>query len=196
MANINTRKRGTKWEYRFETAKIDGKRKQFSKGGFRTKKEALEAGTKALSEYNSSGLCFVPSEMSYSDYLDYWLSQVSVNLKDTTIDNYKKKIRNHIKPVLGQYYIKSLSSAVIQEFINDKFKNGYSRNTLSVLKGIITNSLGYAVQPLGFIQTSPAVYVKLPSKRAEPSVETRSKKRTVITQEQFSAILELSLIHI
>ena len=40
MAELNVRKRGTKWEYRFECAKVDGKRKQVSKSGFLTKKEA------------------------------------------------------------------------------------------------------------------------------------------------------------
>ena len=47
------RKRGDKWEYRFEGARIDGKRKQYSKGGFRTKKDALEAGTAALAAYQT-----------------------------------------------------------------------------------------------------------------------------------------------
>lgn len=53
MTEINTRKRGSKWEYRFEIASVDGKRKQKSKGEFRTKKGNLEAGTKALNEYNN-----------------------------------------------------------------------------------------------------------------------------------------------
>ena len=40
MASINVAKRGSTWQYRFEGAKVDGKRKQFSKSGFRTKKDA------------------------------------------------------------------------------------------------------------------------------------------------------------
>ncbi|WP_373458227.1 Arm DNA-binding domain-containing protein [Paenibacillus harenae] len=36
------------WEDRIEGAKVDGKRKYITKAGFRTKKEVLEAGTKAL----------------------------------------------------------------------------------------------------------------------------------------------------
>ena len=61
MGKINVRDRNKNnpdkkpnWEYRFEAAKIDGKRKHISKAGFRTKKEALEAGTKALAEYNNA----------------------------------------------------------------------------------------------------------------------------------------------
>lgn len=89
MAKINIRDRNKdkpdkkpNWEYRFEAAQIEGKRKHISKAGFRTKKEALEAGTKALAEYNNAGLHFEPSEISVSDYLDYYFDQhVKINLK-------------------------------------------------------------------------------------------------------------------
>lgn len=50
MASVNTRKRGQKWQYQFEAATIDGKRKQITKSGFKTKKEALEAGTNSESD--------------------------------------------------------------------------------------------------------------------------------------------------
>ncbi|RCW48352.1 hypothetical protein DFP97_10652 [Paenibacillus prosopidis] len=63
------------WEDRFEGAKVDGKRKHITKAGFRTKKEVLEAGTKALAEYNNAGLVFTPSEVSVADYLNYWFEQ-------------------------------------------------------------------------------------------------------------------------
>lgn len=88
MAKLNIRNRNkdkvdkdgkpkaANWEYRFEAAKIDGKRKHISKAGFKTKKEAEVAGTKALAEYNNAGLTFEPSEMSYSDYLDYWFDKI------------------------------------------------------------------------------------------------------------------------
>ena len=73
MASVNVRKRGEKWEYRFEAAKVDGKRRHISKSGFRTKKEALEAGNKALVEYNNGGSAVRPSDMSLSDFLDSYL---------------------------------------------------------------------------------------------------------------------------
>ena len=50
MAQVTARKRGKNWEYRFEIASVDGKRKQKSKGGFRTKTEAMKAGTEALNK--------------------------------------------------------------------------------------------------------------------------------------------------
>ncbi|WP_167958698.1 site-specific integrase [Anaerosporobacter faecicola] len=189
MADINCRKRGSKWEYYFEGAKVDGKRKRISKGGFDTKKSALEAGVKALNEYNNSGLHFVPSELSYSDYLDYWLENYcKVNLKSTTYEGYVKKIRLYIKPALGKYKLRALTSATLQEFINTKFNEGFSRNTLSALKGILSGSIGYAVEPLRFIQANPMLYVKLPLKRATPNTATRTKSRRAITKEELDII--------
>ena len=71
MSSVRTRKRGKKWEYEFDTAKVDGKRHRISKSGFKTKSEAMAAGAEAMAEYNGSGIKFVPSEMSYADFLDY-----------------------------------------------------------------------------------------------------------------------------
>ena len=50
MGELRTKKRGKSWEYSFECARVDGKRKSISKGGFRTKADAIAAGTKAKAE--------------------------------------------------------------------------------------------------------------------------------------------------
>lgn len=191
MASVNTRKRGQKWQYQFEAATIDGKRKQITKSGFKTKKEALEAGTKALAEYNNCGLAFSPSEISFNDYLDFWINEYAkINLKETTVANYEKKIRLYIKPKLGIYKLKVLTPAILQNFINEKFNEGFSRNTLLVLKGILSGSLNYAIEPLRYIKFSPMAAVKLPLQRAIPKTPTRKKEKYVITKEQFNDIIE------
>ena len=89
MGTLRTRKRGKNWEYSFEAAKIDGKRKSISKGGFRTKAEALEAGTKAQVEYNNTGSVFRSSDMSLSDYMDFWIeTHVKNHFSVNTYDSY------------------------------------------------------------------------------------------------------------
>ena len=45
MGQLRTRKRGSTWEWSFEGAKINGKRNPISHGGYRTKAEAITAGT-------------------------------------------------------------------------------------------------------------------------------------------------------
>ena len=73
MGQLRTRKRGSTWQYSFEAAPVNGKRKSIIKGGFRTKADAIVAGTQAMSEYNCSGQTFSPAEVSIADYLDYWI---------------------------------------------------------------------------------------------------------------------------
>ena len=93
MAKINVRKRGNSWEFRFETARVGDKRTQVSKGGFETKKAALEAGTEAMNQYNNSGAVIEPSKISLSDYLDQWMEKYcKVALKPATVENYEKNI--------------------------------------------------------------------------------------------------------
>ena len=163
MSKVNVRKRGQKWQYQFEAAKINGKRKQITKSGFKTKKEALDAGVKALAQYNNSGLYFEPSEISVSDYFDYWYDNyVVLNLKLHTQESYKNYIKNHIKPNLGIYKLKSLTPDILQKFINQKFINGFSKNNLKGLIGVLSGALKYAVYPGEFIKENPMLYVKIP----------------------------------
>ena len=175
------------WEYRFEAAKIDGKRKHISKAGFKTKKDAEIAGTKALAEYNNAGLKFEPSEMSYADYMDYWFDNyVKTSCKYNTQLAYNQIIEGHLKPALGIYKLKSLTPMMIQEYVNQKFTNGLKKTTLTNIMAVLSGSLKYAVVPANLLQSSPAEYVKYPKVSSDRS-ETN---RTVISVEDFNKMLE------
>ena len=189
MGRILTRKRGDYWQYGFESANVNGKRNRIYKGGFKTKTEAITAGTKAAAEYNEAGLHFVPTELSFHDFLDLWVdTYCKINLKEVTVTNYKKKIRLHIKPELGIYKLKALTPTVMQEFINKKAKQNYSRNTLSVIKGILTGSLRYAVQQ-EMIRHSPMTNVTLPSPRNE-LLKSRTSPHVYIPPHRIREIFE------
>lgn len=157
MANISYRNRNkgktgvdgralkANWEYRFYGAPIRGKRQVIQKCGFSPQAEAVEAGTKAYTEYMQVDSVFNPTEMSYSDCLDSWLENyVAVNCKDTTREGYSKRIEYHIRPELGKYRLAAIQTEHIQRFINGLYYKRYSRNTLTNLLGIISNSMKYA----------------------------------------------------
>ena len=92
---VSVRRRGKVYQYQYDIAPINGKRKRVTKSGFKTKAEAEKAGTIAYNEYMQTGHSFVPSSMSYSDYLDYWMKQhCEINLKYHTIQAYKNIICN------------------------------------------------------------------------------------------------------
>jgi len=199
MAKLNIRNRNknkfdkegkakaANWEYRFEAAKIDGKRKSISKAGFKTKKEAEIAGTKAMAEYNNAGLKFEPSEMSFADYLDYWFDNyVKMSCKYNTQTNYLRVIENHLKPALGIYKLRSLTPLIIQEYVNQKFVSGLKKTTLKGIMGVLSGSLKYAVAPANLLQSSPAEYIKYPKVTTDRS----EINRTIISIEDFNKMLE------
>ena len=70
MANVRITKRGKVYQYQFEIAKVDGKRKYINKSGLKSKAEAEKEGIIAYNEYMNTGHKFTPSNMSYSDFLD------------------------------------------------------------------------------------------------------------------------------
>lgn len=185
MASVNVTKRGDKWQYRFEAANVGGKRKQISKSGFRTKKEALEAGTKALAEYNNAGTHFVPTSVSVADYFEFWIQNgATVIHKETTVNTYSWCIKKQIIPRIGQYRLSTLTPTVLTEMINQMKINGYSKSTITVTKAVLSSALDYAVEPLRYIKDNPMRYVRT------PKIERETEKREVISDENWQKIIE------
>lgn len=185
MASVSVSKRGAKWQYRFEAASVGGKRKQISKSGFRTKKEAMEAGTQALAEYNNAGTHFVPSEVSVADYMEYWLQNGATAIhKETTVKTYRSYAKKHIIPRLGHFRLSALTPTVLTELVNQLKINGYSKSTVTVIKAVISSALDYAVEPLRYIKDNPMRYVKT------PKIEKEEEKREVISDENWQKIIE------
>lgn len=119
MGKVNVIKRGNVYQYKFEIAPVDGKRKFKNKSGFLSKNEALKAGIKAYSEYMNTGHAFTPNEISYSDYLDFWLDNYcKTNSKYRTVQTYITLINKYIKPKIGMYRLSSITSVRLNMFIN------------------------------------------------------------------------------
>ena len=135
MRKVNVVKRGKVFQYKFGIAPQGGKRKFKSKSRFKTRATAFEAGCLAYNEYIQTGRCFEPSEISYSDYLDYWMKEhVEINLKYNTVESYRRIINIHLKPKLGCYKLAKITTATLQEFINKLYRDGsYSKNCLKTI---------------------------------------------------------------
>ena len=164
MGNVTIQKRGKYYQYKFEVAKVDGKRKFINKSGFDTKDEAIKAGNIAYTEYLNTGLVFKEKEISFSDYLDYWYENYcEVNLKYNTRRTYKTIMEKYLKPELGKYRLSSLTSVKLNSFIVElcnkyNFKKAYYNNILKVVK----NCFRIATDVYGFIRYNPALTLKLP----------------------------------
>lgn len=158
------RKRGNVWYYYFDVGKVDGKRKkvEYPAEGATTKAEALAVLRRKITEYENSGSVFRPSEISVHDYLKYWMREyVELKLKPNTQYNYESVIRIHILPVLGKFKLKSLTPHILQQFMNNKVREGFARQTLSIIQGLLNKALKHAVYPYKFIPENPMQYVEL-----------------------------------
>ena len=187
MGKINIRKRGNYYEYRIEIANVDNKRKWISKSGFKTKQEALESGTNAYTEYINAGTPFKQCNLSYSDYLDYWLNNYCKNnLKYNTIQTYTIIINKYLKNDLGKYKLSTITSVAINTYITN-LVNSYShsktyfKNILKVIKG----SFRDACNLYGFIKYNPALTIRLPKMD-----DSNNEITHVYTMEEIDSILK------
>ncbi len=164
MSNVTIQKRGNFYQYKFEIAKVDGKRKFLSKSGFKTKSEAEREGVIAYNDYLNTGNSFSSSDMSYSDFLDYWLENYCyINLKYHTIEGYSNIIKNHIKPNIGYFRLSQITRATLQEFINNIYvEKGFSKNFLRNILKVLKTSFTYATDVVGFVKENPSLKVRLP----------------------------------
>lgn len=181
----HVRKRGDKYYYSFEGPKINGKRKRYERVGGKTKKEAYSALRKALEEFESTARVFDSSNLSVHDYLNFWYDDYVVrNLKYNSQVTYKRLIDGRISPLIGKYKLSAVTPHVLQKVIDKETDDGASKQTVSIIKAIITSSFKRAVYPYEFIKTSPAQYLVMPKFDKRKSSTKDSLK--VFTMEDFS----------
>ena len=184
---VSVRKRGKVYEYRIEIASIDGVRKWLTKSGFKTRQEALHEGAIAYNEYYQCGKKQKQKDMSYADYLDYWIDNYcNFNLKYSTIVTYLNIIKLYLKPRLGMYKLSQLDSQMLQEFINDLYvekslSKWYLKGILKTIKG----SLKYACYTVNFINDNPAERVHIPRYEV-----VCGDPAHIFTQEEIERILD------
>lgn len=167
MGQLRTRKRGTTWEWSFEGALIGGKRNPSSKGGYRTKAESLAAGTQAKAEFEN---------------------YVKMNLAHNTQMDYARKIRIHLNPTFGKYRLAALETDVIQKWVDEMKRHGYSRSMVKNTLACLSGALNYAVYPCKYIKYNPCDYVKVPKIITPEEVKTHTEY--ICSKKDFAAIID------
>ncbi|MEH7071991.1 Arm DNA-binding domain-containing protein, partial [Priestia megaterium] len=131
-------KSGYTWSFTIEIGvdPLTGKRKQTTRRGFNTKKEAENA-AKELSTQLENGLNIVDNKMTLNQYLPKWLEMAAKRkVKVTTFVNYENVINNRILPVLGHLTLKDLNGSVCQKFFNllidQELSDGYIKSIYKV----------------------------------------------------------------
>lgn len=153
------------------------------------KKEAKKILDNTIYELEHGMTSALSKDMTLNDYLDCWLeNNVKLNCKYNTYITYKNLINEHVKNTIGDYTIKQLNTYLMQQFINNIYKNNYSKSTLQLTKNMLSGAFKCAIQTYNLIDVNPIKYTEL------PKYETHEKpvKDKIITKEQFNKLIELN----
>jgi integrase len=106
----NVKKRGSTYTYYLYVTDAHGRRRQHSKGGFKTQREAEEARVAAMTA-KATGAYVKAERISVGDFLlDEWLpSRLPPALEESTWHSYDQKIRLHVIPYIGSIPLQQLS---------------------------------------------------------------------------------------
>ena len=182
---VNIRKRGKVYQYQFEISKVDGKRKYISKSGFKTKNEALMAGMKAYDEYINGGNT-KDSQMSYADYLDYWMKEYfEINYKYSTAKRYKETFKV-LKEEIGKYKLSFITPFLLNQSLLKIAQKCKTKEGVRNYQKVIKSSFRDATNHFGFLKYNPAVELQIPKIL---SFETKNGIKHIYSQEEIDRIL-------
>jgi integrase len=168
-------KRGKTWTYVVSIGydETTGKRKQKTKGGFATKKEAQAAAAKLITEINE-GSFVEPSKETLGAFLNTWLEGKKMNLKESSYRLYERFTHTYIIPRLGNVKLEKLKPAHIQTLYSSMAET-LKPTTIHKVHKILKASLDQAVK-FGYIKQNPALYVEKPKEtKAEIQVWTEGQ---------------------
>lgn len=133
------------------------------------KRKAEQFLRETISEYEKlEGL--VEPTTQFSDYVRYWLRQISRKVDEVTMQGYQTLADGHILPYFDHMGIRlrDVDNQILQEYIDEKYENGrkdgnggLSVRSLKLHKNILNQTLNLAVQNK-LILSNPCQFVDLP----------------------------------
>ena len=123
-----------------------GKRKQKTVSGFKTKKEAEKACAELIAQYEN-GLYNEPSQMDMKNFFLYWLENHYKHMvSKSTYEPLTTRVINQITPLIGHIKLRDIKPYHIEKYHNDLFKQGLGAQSVATLHSIVSRSLNYAVK--------------------------------------------------
>jgi hypothetical protein len=122
-------KRGSTWTWHVDVGvdPVTGRRRQQTKGGFKTKRECQAALNDALAALRA-GTFVEPSKRTLESFLvGEWLPAVR-NLRPSTFSNYRTHIRTWVLPALGPIPLQQLSPTQLNAFYQALLTDGRLRD--------------------------------------------------------------------
>ena len=176
------RKRGSTYTWYFDVPDpVTGRRRQYSKGGFRTKKECQQALNEALAALRT-GTFVEPSQRTVAGFLvEEWLPAMHPpRVRPSTWLSYRRNVERHIVPALGRLPLQRLTPAQLTAFYRGLLQDGHRRRrgglapkTVRNIHGALHAALRDAVR-WGYVARNVAAAADLP-KSMTPEMQVWSR---------------------
>jgi integrase len=150
-------------------------RRQVTRGGFATKKDAETALAEFLTRV-AHGHQPAPGRLTVAEYLEEWLVGCELSLAATAFTNYRTVLRTYVVPRLGQVPLLKVTPAALTRLYADLVASGSRRGgplspaTVRTVHRIVSKALGDAVREQ-LLPSNPATHAKLP-RRQRPELQT------------------------
>jgi integrase len=177
------KKRGTSWYYWVELERgPGGERRQKSRGGFKTRKDAERAFGELRDEVRR-GTYVEPSKLSLTRFLDEeWFPSIEASVRPTTLRNYRDLHEAYIKPAFGRTLLANVNPARLNAYYADLLASGRRvgdgglapktvRNVHSMLHKALTDAMRW-----GHLPRNPASLAS-PPKPGRPEMKVWSPEQ-------------------
>jgi integrase len=169
-------RRGATWTAVYDEGHDEhGRRRQRSKGGFPTRREAQRFLTDVLARLGD-GSYAAPSKATLSDYLTgEWLPAVESTVRPLTFTQYASVVRLRILPTLGHLRLQTVTGGHLNSLYRELEQVGLSVSTRRLTHAVIHRALRDAVRW--------GKLVRNPADMADPPAAARSRAQAWTAKE-------------
>jgi len=139
----------------------NGKRIQYRRRGFKSKREAQIELAKLQLKVNEKKEV-TSSKMPFYKYIEQWFNAKKIKLKPSTIQNYEQQIKSNIVPYIGEICMEAFNESILQNYIQTLYNvRKLSPATIRATYGIVAEVL-YKASQKGILNKSMLDDISLP----------------------------------
>ena len=158
MASIKQQNNG-KWRYRIRY-KENGKFRELSKSGFRTKRDAQSAANELESKI-SGGMSIHETNMLLEDYLKIWVDLKNKQVKKSTLLKINRSFRLYVLPRFGFTKVCDINRLDCIQWVNEMCET-LNIDSVKSYAAPFNNALEDAVNEYKIINSNPMKNIKYP----------------------------------
>ncbi|MCM3079598.1 site-specific integrase [Brevibacillus invocatus] len=141
------RKRGSTWSFAISLGTDEtGKRRQITRSGFKTKKEAEIACAEMITKYDTGELV-ISKKQTLESYLQFWLeNHAKSTLRTSSYTNHETVINSRIIPALGKVELDKLTPIQVTKYLTELQKEDLSADYVKYIHAVLKKAINQAVK--------------------------------------------------